>query len=152
MSSEVVLRRLRIFLLALASFMCLGTIVELALTEHWEGPVQLLPFVLSGLSFVAMLAVLLRPQPITVRFLQGIVGVTLIGSLFGVFEHIEHNIAFALEIKPNAVVSDVLLDALGGANPLLAPGILAFTALMALAAVYYHPVLQRQESESVTAP
>lgn len=144
MNSEVVLRRLRKFLLALAGFMCIGTVVELALTEHWAGPTQLLPFVLSGLSLVAIIAVLARPQPITVRALQAIVGVTFLGSLFGVFEHIEHNIEFALEIQPNATTSAVLLDALGGANPLLAPGILAFTALLALAAVYYHPVLQQQ--------
>lgn len=144
MSSEVVLGRLRKFLLALAGFICFGTVVELALTEHWDGPTQLLPFVLSGLSLLAIIMVLARPQPLTVRSLQGIVGVTFLGSLFGIFEHIEHNVEFALEIQPNATTSELLLKGLGGANPLLAPGILAFTALLALAAVYYHPVLQRQ--------
>ncbi len=144
MSSEVVLGRLRNFLLALAGFMFFGTVVELALTEHWEGPVQLLPFVLSGLSLVAIIALLAQPRPLTVRLLQGIVGVTFLGSLFGIFEHIEHNIEFALEIQPNIATSELILKALGGANPLLAPGILAFTALLALAAVYYHPVMRRQ--------
>lgn len=144
MSSEVVLGRLRKFLLVLAGFICFGTVVELALAEHWEGPVQLLPFVLSGLSLIAISAVLVRPLRLTVRSLQGIVGVTFLGSLFGIFEHIEHNIEFALEIQPNIATGDLILKGLGGANPLLAPGILAFTALLALAAVYYHPALRRQ--------
>ena len=144
MSSEVVLDRLRKFLLVLAGFICFGTVVELALTEHWDGPVQLLPFVLSGLSLIAIIMVLARPQPLTIRSLQAIVGVTFLGSLFGIFEHIEHNVEFALEIQPNATTSELLLKGLGGANPLLAPGILAFTALLALAAVYYHPALRRQ--------
>ena len=144
MSSEVVLDRLRKFLLVLAGFICFGTVVELALTEHWDGPVQLLPFVLSGLSLIAIIMVLARPQPLTIRSLQAIVGVTFLGSLLGIFEHIEHNVEVALEIQPNATTSELLLKGLGGANPLLAPGILAFMALLALAAVYYHPALRRQ--------
>lgn len=117
--------------------------VELALTQHWENAIQILPFVLCGLSFLVIVALLLRPQRRTVLWLRWIMAITFMGSLFGVFEHIEHNIAFALEIQPNAVTSDVFLEALGGANPLLAPGILAFTALLALAATYYHPVLMK---------
>jgi hypothetical protein len=65
----------------------------------------------------------------------------LSSRLFGIFEHIEHNFGFALEIQPNATAPDVFWAALGGANPLLAPGILAFAALLALAASYYHPLL-----------
>ena len=142
MSSESVLFRLRVFLLALAGFMCVGTIVELALTKHWESPTQVLPFVLSGLSLVVITVVLLRPGRGSLRLLRWVLGIALVGSLFGVFEHIEHNLEFALEIRPNAVAADVIWEAVAGANPLLAPGILAFTAIIALAATYYHPMLQ----------
>ena len=69
--------------------------------------------------------------------------VGLVGSLFGIYEHLEHNIEFALEIRPNAAVADVFWGALAGANPLLAPGILAFMAILALAATYYHPALAK---------
>jgi hypothetical protein len=144
MSDAIVLSRLRHFLLGLAAFICAGTIVELALTQHWENGVQILPFVLCGISFIVIMMALLRPQHRWVRLLRWVMAVTLVGSLFGVYEHIEHNIAFALEIRPTAVVSDIFLEALGGANPLLAPGILAFTALLALAATYYHPVFHRE--------
>lgn len=143
MSAEIVLARLRRFLLGLAGFMSIGTIVELALTEHWEDAVQILPFVLAGLSFITIVAVLIRPQVGALRVLRWLMVVVLIGSLFGIYEHLEHNIEFALEIRPNAAVADVFWSALAGANPLLAPGILAFSAILALAATYYHPALAR---------
>ena len=143
MNDGVVLNRLRRFLLALAAFMAVGTMVELVLANHWENAVQILPFVLCGLSFLVIVAMLLRPQRRTVLWLRWVMAITFVGSLFGVFEHIEHNIAFALEIQPSATMNDVFLEALGGANPLLAPGILAFTAVLALAATYYHPMLNK---------
>ena len=68
-------------------------------------------------------------------------GLITLGSCFGIFEHIENNLAFALEIRPNAVVSDVFFEALRGASLLLAPGILTLGAILALAATYYHPAL-----------
>ena len=142
-SGEVVLGRLRTFLLGLAAFMALGTIGELSLEEHWEDAIQLLPFLLCTLSFLSIVMVLLRPQRATLRLMRWIVGITFVGSLFGIFEHVEHNYGFALEIQPNATTSTLLWKALSGANPLLAPGILAFTALLALAASYYHPALRR---------
>lgn len=143
MSAEIVLDRLRRFLLGLAGFMAVGTIVELALTKHWENAVQMLPFVLAGLSFITIVAVLIRPQIGALRLLRWLMLVVLVGSLFGVYEHLEHNIEFALEIRPNAAVADVFWGALAGANPLLAPGILAFMAILVLAATYYHPALAK---------
>jgi hypothetical protein len=142
LNSDIILKRLRVFLLALAAFMALGTIFELVLTEHWEGPTQILPFILCGLSFLGIGMVLIRPERGTIRLMRWISSITFFGSLFGIFEHIEHNFGFALEIRPNATAGDVFWEALGGANPLLAPGILAFTALLALAASYYHPALR----------
>lgn len=143
LSSEVILGRLRTFLLGLAAFMALGTIGELILEEHWEDAIQLLPFVLCALSFLTISMVLVRPQRATLRLMRWTVGITFVGSLFGIFEHIEHNFGFAQEIQPNAAMSELWWKALTGANPLLAPGILAFTALLALAASYYHPSLRR---------
>ena len=143
MNDAVVLNQLRRFLLMLAAFMAVGTMVELILAKHWGDAIQFLPFVLCGLSFLVIVSVLLRPQRRTVLWLRWVMAITFVGSLFGVFEHIENNIAFALELRPNAAVSDVFLGALGGANPLLAPGILAFTSVLALAATYYHPVLNK---------
>ena len=143
MDAESINHRLRLFLLALAGFIFVGSVVELALEGHRASPVQWIPFVLSGLGIVTVTAVLISPARSTIWGLRGAMGLAFLGSLFGMFEHIEHNLAFALEIRPNATVSDVFFEALRGANPLLAPGILALAALLALAATYYHPILKR---------
>lgn len=144
MSSELILQRLRQFLLVLAGFLCIGTIAELGLIEHWDDPPQILPIVLCILGLVVVVTFLIRPQRNTIRWLRWIMGITLAGSLFGIYEHIEHNIGFALEIRPNATIGDVFFEALGGANPLLAPGMLGVAALLAIAATYYHPLLAEE--------
>ena len=140
-SVEEILARLRQFLLALAAFLCLGTIAELVLIGHYEGPTQILPLILCGLGAICALSVVLRAHIKTVRVLRWVMSFTFTGGLFGIYEHLEHNFGFELEIRPNAGVSDVFWDALGGANPLLAPGMLAVAALLALAATYYHPLI-----------
>lgn len=143
MSAELVLERLRRFLLTLTALLCVGTVIELALTEHTETIVQWIPFGLCGLGFMAAIGVLLRPQRLTLLGLRVCMGLLALGSFLGIYEHLEHNMAFELEIRPNAVVREVFVAALGGANPLLAPGILALTAILAIAATYYHPALER---------
>lgn len=144
MTSEQIEQRFRLFLLLLAAFLCFGTVAELWLTEHTGSAVQLIPFVLCGLGFVVVLLALLKPTATVLRTLRWVMVVAFLGSLFGVFEHIEHNLEFALEIRPNAVAGDLIFEAFGGANPLLAPGILGVAALLALAATYYHPLLGKR--------
>jgi len=141
MSAEIVVERLRRFLLILAGLICVATVVELWLIKHTEDSIQFLPFVLCGLGLVAIVAVLLRPQRGTLRLLQGIMVLLIIGSGFGIYEHVASNWEFALEIQPNATMNTLIFKALGGANPLLAPGMLAFAAILAIAATYYHPAL-----------
>jgi hypothetical protein len=146
MTSQIIEKRFRTFLLLLSGFMCIGTLVELWLEEHTESATQYIPFVLCGLGLLTIIFVLLKPQPWSLRLLQGTMILVGLGSFFGLYEHIEHNLAFELEIRPNAVASDVFFEALKGANPLLAPGILGLAALIALAATYYHPALVRREA------
>lgn len=141
MSDLAILQRLRTFLLLLAAGLSAGAIVELWAVEHMEEPIQWLPFVLCGLSLVAILAALLRPQRAALLALRGVMTLLALGSLLGIYEHVAGNIAFAQEIRPNTAGFDLLLEGFTGANPLLAPGMLAVAALIALAATYYHPAL-----------
>lgn len=144
MSEQTLLQRYRLFLFLLTGAIFIGVLVELYFTEHTESLPQWIPFVLSGLGLVALVGVLVRPQRAMILALRGVMGLVTLGSFLGIFEHIEHNLEFALEIRPNAVASDVFFEALGGPNPLLAPGILALGALLALAATYYHPALNQK--------
>jgi hypothetical protein len=98
---------------------------------------------------LAVVAALFRPNRATLLVLRGVMGLVTLGGLFGVYEHLEHNLAFELEIRPTATVTAVLMEALKGASPLLAPGILALTALIAIAATYYHPALGGRDIPSI---
>ncbi len=56
--------------------------------------------------------------------------------IWGSIEHFKHNLEFELEIRPNAVWTDVFVETISGASPLLAPGILFLAGVLALAALY----------------
>lgn len=141
MSAAQIEQRFRWFLLVLAGLMCVGTAVELWLQEHTGTAVQFIPFVLCGAALLVVILVLLRPSRGTIWTLRLVMALVISGSLFGMFEHFEHNLAFEMEIRPTATAVSLLADTLHGASPMLAPGILALTAVLALAATYYHPAL-----------
>jgi hypothetical protein len=152
MNSTTIEQRLRTFLLIISAWLCVGTVVELLLAKHTEELVQFVPFVLCGLGLIVILAALLRPCRTTLLALRGVMALLIVGSLFGIYEHIEGNLAFELEIRPSAALADVWLKALQGAAPLLAPGILALAAALAIAATYYHPALRRQDAALPARP
>jgi hypothetical protein len=142
MSDALILLRLRQFLLVVSALLLLGTLAELWLINHTEDPVQLIPFALCGLGLVAVFSALVRPRRAALLGLRVCMGLVVLGSLVGVYLHLESNLGFHRELHPNASNADLLWGTLGGANPLLAPGILALTAALAIAATYYHPALR----------
>jgi hypothetical protein len=155
LSPEVIEHRLRTFLLGLVAFLCVGTIAELWMAKHYNEPLQLVPFIICAVSLVVVVAVLARPNRVTIWALRLVMLGAGAGSLLGVWEHLQANYGFAVEIRPNAPFSETLIKTLQGASPLLAPGILALAAVLALAATYYHPALRKvtaPTAEAVTAP
>ena len=151
MSDASVLSRLRQFLLVTSALLFVGTLVELWLTNHMETLLQLIPFALCGLGLITVILALLSPRRVTLLALRAVMGVVALGSLFGFYEHLANNFGFQRELHPKAATGDILMGALGGANPLLAPGILALTAALAIAATYYHPSLQAKAREEERA-
>jgi hypothetical protein len=120
-----------------------GALVELWLVNHTEDLIQWIPFGLSIAGSLTVLLVLFRPGRVTVRLLRGCMVLVALGSLFGIYEHVEGNIAFAREIQPNSPTFGLVMSGLRGANPLLAPGILAVAAVLALSATYRDSVSQQ---------
>lgn len=145
MSAEIIANRFRLFLLALSGFILIGAVIELGLTGHTESLVQWIPFILAGLGLLTIMAVLFRPQRATLLGLRVVMGLLILGSFFGVYEHVENNLVFELEIRPAVTAGQAFMAALSGASPLLAPGILALAAVLAIAATYYHPVFEGQK-------
>jgi len=145
MIDAVVLLRLRRFLLVTSALLFAGTLGELWLINHTEDVVQFVPFVLCGLGLLILLLVRLHPRRATMLVLRAVMVLVVLGSLVGIYLHVESNLAFVREINPNAPAREAIFGALGGANPLLAPGILSLAAMLAMAATYYHPALKKGE-------
>lgn len=136
---------IRRWLLLLAAFIFLGTVGELILEEHTKETIQYLPFVLCIAGFITVMTVLLRPVRASLLALRVTMVLTAAGGVLGLVVHVVNNFEFEQEIQPNLAASDLIVATLKGANPLLAPGILAFAAIIALIATYYHPALGRRE-------
>ena len=147
MSDAEILVRLRRFLLVTAVLLFVGAIVELWLVGHSENAIQWIPFVLCGLGIVVVVAVITLPRRATMRALRVTMVLVFLGSLFGVYEHVMGNVAFLREVNPNADGRETVMAAVGGGNPLLAPGILALAAVLATAVTYQHPVLRKDKAE-----
>jgi hypothetical protein len=135
-----VLRRLRKFLLVLSLLLFVGALVELWLVGHTVEFVQWIAFVLAGAGALSVTMTLFNFGPATVRILRVCMIVVALGSFFGIYQHISGNIAFAREIHPDSSTSQLFWRGLQGGNPLLAPGVLAVAALLALSATYRYEV------------
>ncbi len=140
MNSERSLARIRQFLLIISTAVFIMTVTELFFLSHWSETIQLLPFVLSGLGLITLALAYFHPSPVTIRVLQW--SMILIGlcSLIGIYEHMINNFRFQIEIQPNATTWELIWATLDGANPVLAPGILALGAAIGWTAAYQHPL------------
>jgi len=144
MNSEIILARLRQFLLIISTAVFLMTVTELFFLSHWSETIQFLPFVLSGLGVITLSLAYFRPNRGTITALRWSMIVIAACSLIGVYEHMANNLGFRMEIQPNATTWELILATLEGANPVLAPGILMLGAVIGLAAMYQHPVLENR--------
>lgn len=142
MKSDIILARLRQFLLVLDAGVFVMTAAELFFVGHWNETIQFLPFGLCGLGLITVTLVYGRPSRTTLNLLRG--SMTLIGlcSLLGFYEHMSINYRFWLEVYPGAALWDLVEATLGGETPVLAPGILILGAAIGLAAAYQHPLLE----------
>jgi uncharacterized membrane protein len=148
MSDAALVAWFRRFLLLAAVAICAGVIAELWLTGHTDEPLQWVPFIVCGLGIVLLLAVMARPQRNVLRAMQALMIVMAIAGAVGAVLHLRGNLELAQETKPALAQSQPLWMALAGHNPALAPGALGVTALIALAATFRHPALQKATAES----
>ena len=143
MSADEVLGQLRRFLLVLSVMLFLGGLAELWLVGHTEDAIQWIAFALCAIGGLTAIARVLKPNRATLWMLRVAMLVVIMGSMFGVYEHLTGNLEFEREIQANAATSTLLWKALKGGNPLLAPGILSIAAILALSATYRHQVTAR---------
>ena len=129
--------RFRRFLLFVAAGLFIGTPVELALVEHTGDWIQWIPFALCALGLAMVALAFRRPGAGTDRAVRVVMALIAAGAAYGAYAHLAHNLEFELEIRPEAAWTEGAWEALYGASPLLAPGILALGALLAAAATFW---------------
>ncbi len=133
--------QLRKFLLGTTAAIFVGTVIELILVEHTADTVQWIPFILSGVGFLTVLAAWIAPFRGMIMALRGVMVLMVAGGLYGLYEHFNENLAFAMEIDPGLEKSRAIMEALYGANPMMAPGIFCLAGLLGLFATYRHPAV-----------
>ncbi len=141
MSKRSVEQELRALFLGLSGLAFIGATVELWLVEHYESFIQTIPFFLCSIGLIMIFIFLKKPGIKTVYGLRYTSIVIALGGLFGMYEHLRNNLAFEMEVHPEYTFGTAFWEALGGATPLMAPGILFFAALLAMASTWRHPVL-----------
>ena len=129
-------RGLRRALLALAGLTGLGLVGELLLIGHTEEALQLAPIVLGGLTALGALWAARLPETASPKPLRALSLALVITSAIGVWEHLESNLEFERELRPDQSTLTAVLGALSGSSPLLAPGALVVAALALAAAVW----------------
>lgn len=142
MSDQVILRRLRRFLLGVVAFIFFGSVFELILIGHYEQTLQWVPFITSviGLSIIAISW--FKPNGMTIKILRWVmVGVSVV-SIWGMYLHFYGNLEFTREINPSFSLMESIWPAMKGSYPLLAPGILFLAGILGLAATYKHPAIE----------
>ena len=141
MGPEIILARLRQLLLAITAGVFLMTAAELFFLGHWNEVIQLLPFVLCGLGLMAVGLAYFRPTRSSLKFVRGAMILIGLCSLIGFYEYMSRNYQFWLELYPHAAAGELVKATLEGEFPVMAPGILLLGAVIGLAAVYQHPLL-----------
>lgn len=116
-----------------------GAFAELAILRHWNSPAQLVPWAVLVVLLVAALAWSLRRTRLTMWLLRGAAVVTVLGSSFGVYQHIEANLVSGpLDAGYSASWATMSMPAqlwaagsgAVGASPVLAPGMIGLAGVL----------------------
>lgn len=141
---------LRWSLVGLAALAAAGTAVELATLRHWNGFLQLIPWLVLGVLVVLIALMALRPGPTAIRAVRAGAVAVILASAFGVLKHVQANYDTAPLDRVYGPRWDTM-SALGrwwaaasggvGPAPTLAAGVMAQAALCLLLATLRHPGL-----------
>jgi hypothetical protein len=147
---------LRRCFIGLAAVSAVGTAVELALIRHWTSTVQLIPWIALAALAVALVLLVARPGRRSLQAARVLAVAVVLTAGFGVFEHVLANYdAAPLDFRYTnrwatmsatskwwAAASESV-----GPSPVLAPGVLAQSALCLLFATIGHPALSPSDDE-----
>jgi hypothetical protein len=131
-SSEAILAVVRRALVLILVLAMVGILVELLLIEHFEDAWQLLPLILLGLGLGALAWHALAPSDASARVWRTLMGLFIVAGFVGFYMHYSGNAEFELEQNPNAARWVLFREAMMGATPALAPGVMIQIGLIGL--------------------
>ena len=119
-----------------------GTTIELLLLEHFEDAWQWTPFSLFaiGVSVLAWYAV--RRSAAAVRAFRIVMAAFIASGALGVYLHYSGNVEFEREMSPDVGGWALFREAIAGATPVLAPGVMVQFGLLGLVFTLNHPALR----------
>ena len=128
----------------------LGTGAELLLLEHIEGYWQKVPLVLITLSLATLALQAAIRRVASVRIFQATMLLVMASGVAGLVLHYRGNVEFELEMHPTNAGWPLFWQALKGATPALAPGMMIQLGLLGLAWTFRHPLLAAANSRTTT--
>jgi len=145
---STVLATIRRILFAVLVFGIVGILIELFLLEHTEGFWQQVPLymLIAGLAVVVWHAFDRRAA--SVRVVQATMLLFVAGGAIGALLHYNGNVEFELEMDAASRGFDLFREAMMGATPALAPGVMIQLGLVGLAYSFRHPALASRSTAS----
>lgn len=131
-SSEGTLALVRRALVVILGLAMAGILVELLLLEHFEDAWQLVPLVLLGFGLAALPWHAMAPSATTARVWRTLMALFILAGLVGFYMHYSGNVEFELEQTPSAARWVLFREAMMGATPALAPGVMIQIGLIGL--------------------
>ena len=111
-------------------FIMIGTLLELYLLNHYENTLQLIPVFCIAIALINSGVVFFRRSKVTSNIFKGVLLLTSLSGIYGVFLHLQANYEFEQEIKPSANFWELFLESISGAFPALAPLSMVVLALI----------------------
>jgi hypothetical protein len=149
--SDRILAVARRALLVIVVLAMLGVLLELLLLEHFEDVWQLTPLVLLVLGLLVIVWHARARTIWSARTLRAVMTLSVVTGLLGVFLHYRGNVEFELEENPNATRWALFREAMMGATPALAPGVMVQIGLLGLVYAFLSGTkmadVRRQNSE-----
>ncbi len=130
---------LRVLVFALLIVGMLGVGTELLLLEHWEDPWQQAPLVVLAVGVCSVTWEAVMGTRASSLCLQIAMTLFVIVGCVGLWLHFKGNIEFEREMYPTLKGLPLVWQALKGATPAVAPGMLAFIGLLGLAYTLFPP-------------
>lgn len=127
------LTRIRGVLAATFFFGSVGTGAELVLLEHTEGIWQNLPLALVALGCLAGGVLAVKQDTAARRAFHVVMALFAASGIAGILLHYQGNVAFELELSPDAAGMPLFWESMKGATPALAPGTMILLGVVGFA-------------------